>query len=237
MKPLAIIQFIADDAPAYFTETMRAQNVPYRIFCMHMGEAVPQKISAFGGLCLLGGTISANDDLDFMPAVYRLIADALAHDIPVIGHCLGGQMLARALGAVVKSSPQPEIGWCEITPAANAEARRWFGAEAAFHLYHWHYESFSLPGGATHIASTALCANQAFCLGKHIGMQFHCEVNREKIDGWLTPEAEAGVKELQDRPGVQQFASMREDTDRWLPQSQRIAANIYAEWLRGVDKS
>jgi GMP synthase-like glutamine amidotransferase len=234
MKPLAIIQFKADDAPAFFTDYMSAQNVPCKIFCMYKGDAVPENISAFSGLCVLGGSMSANDNLPYMAKLYALITDALRHDIPIIGHCLGGQMLAKALGAEVKNLPQPVIGWSAISPQQNAEALRWLGTDESFHFFHWHYESFSLPSGATHIASTPLCPNQTFSIGKHIGMQFHCEVTYEKIDGWLTPVAEIEVKALSDHPSVQQFYMMRQETEKWMSQSQKIGSNIYAEWLRGV---
>ncbi len=235
MNPIAIIQFKADDAPAFFSDYMSAQNVRCEIFCMHLGDPVPKTISAFSGLCVLGGSMSANDDLPYMPHIYALMADALRHDIPIIGHCLGGQMLAKALGAEIKSLPQPVIGWSEIMPQRNAEALRWFGNAASFRFFHWHYESFSLPAGATHIASTPLCPNQTFSIGKHIGMQFHCEVTDEKIDGWLSPVAEIEVKALSTLPSVQQFDMMRQETEKWMPQSQKIARNIYAEWLRGVN--
>jgi GMP synthase-like glutamine amidotransferase len=237
MKPLAIIQFKADDAPALFTDYMSAQNVSGEIFCMHLGDSVPKNISAFSGLCVLGGSMSANDNLTYMPHIYALIADALQNDIPIIGHCLGGQMLAKALGAEVKNLAQPIIGWSEIMPLRNAEALRWFGTAAPFHFFHWHYESFSLPSSATLIASTPLCPNQTFSIGKHIGMQFHCEVTNEKIDGWLSPVAELEVKALSNLPSVQQFDMMRQETEKWMAQSQRIAINIYAEWLRGVNRT
>ncbi len=234
MKPIAIIQFKADDAPAFFLDYLSVQNVPSEIFCVHLGDAAPENISAFSGLCILGGSMSANDHLPYMPAVYRLIKAALEKNIPIIGHCLGGQMLAKALGAEVKNLPQPVIGWSEIMPQRNAEALRWFGWAESFRFFHWHYESFSLPVGATHIASTPLCPNQTFSIGKHIGMQFHCEVTDEKIDGWLSPVAELEVKALSNLPSVQQFDMMRQETEKWMAQSQQIASNIYAEWLRGV---
>ena len=144
-------------------------------------------------------------------------------------------MLAKALGAEVKNLPQPVIGWSEIMPQGNTEAVRWFGRVESLRFFHWHYESFSLPVGASHIASTALCPNQTFSAGKHIGMQFHCEVTHEKIDGWLNPIAEIEVRALSELPSVQQFDMMRQETEKWMPQSQQIARNIYAEWLRGVD--
>jgi GMP synthase-like glutamine amidotransferase len=234
MKPIAIIQFKADDAPAFFTDYLSAHNVSFEIICMHLDDAVPESISAFSGLCVLGGSMSANDDLPYMPKLYALITDALRHDIPIVGHCLGGQMLAKALGAEVKNLPQPVIGWSEIMSQRNAEALRWFGSDTSLRFFHWHYESFSLPAGATHIASTPLCPNQTFSMGKHIGMQFHCEVTPEKIDGWLNPVAEIEVRALSALPSVQQFDMMRQETEKWIAQSQKVAGHIYAEWLRGV---
>ncbi|MGB8856709.1 MAG: type 1 glutamine amidotransferase [Burkholderiales bacterium] len=233
-KSIAIIQFKADDAPAFFTDYLSAQNVSYEVFCMHKDDAVPKSIDTFSGLCVLGGSMSANDPLPYMPQVYALIADALRHDIPIIGHCLGGQMLAKALGAEVKNLPQPVIGWSEIMPLRNAEALRWFGHDPSLRFFHWHYESFSLPAGATHLASTPLCPNQTFSMGKHIGMQFHCEVTHEKIDGWLNPVAEIEVRALSTLPTVQQFDMMRQETEKWMSHSQKVAGHIYTEWLRGV---
>lgn len=234
MKPLAIIQFKVDDAPAFFTDYMSAQKIPCKIFCMHTGDNVPENISAYSGLCVLGGSMSANDHLPYMPRLYALITDALRQDIPIIGHCLGGQMLAKALGGQVHMMPEPEIGWSTIMPHHNAEALRWFGTLEPFHLYHWHYERFDLPARATLIASTPHCPHQAFSMGKHIAMQFHCEVTAEKIDGWMTRVAEMEVEQLTSIATVQQFNLMGISNKKWIAQSNLIASNIYAEWLRGV---
>ncbi len=234
MKPIAIIQHKADDAPAYFTEHLAQKNIPWKIFHMHLGELPPDDISYYSGLCVLGGTPSANDPLPYMPRLYALLRDAIAQDIPVIGHCLGGQMLAIALGGTVQASPQPEIGWMHILPEQNDEALRWFGTLQPFHLFHWHVESFSIPAGATLLATTPGCPNQAYSYGKHIGMQFHCEVSRQKILDWLSAESEKILDDLKHVSSVQSAQTIRAETDQRIVRSQSLAAHIYDEWLRGL---
>jgi len=167
--------------------------------------------------------------------VLALIRDCIAADIPVIGHCLGGQLMSKALGGRVTRQAPKEIGWGDIEAAKNAEARRWLGPDlAAFTAFHWHGETFSLPAGATPLFSSAYCANQAFSLGKHLGMQCHVEMTAELIESWC----HSGVQEIVDSPGpaVQSPDEMQRDLDRRLKQLHRAADRLYERWVDALER-
>jgi GMP synthase-like glutamine amidotransferase len=104
----------------------------------------------------------------------ELIREADRQGIPVIGHCLGGQLMAKAFGGTVTPNPVKEIGWGRV--AATGAAADWLGDAAGFEAFHWHGETFSIPPGATRLLQSAHCANQAFLRGPHLGMQCHVEM-------------------------------------------------------------
>jgi GMP synthase-like glutamine amidotransferase len=232
MKPIAIIQHVADDGPSYFSEWLAGAGLPFRLFALHHGEALPETALDHAGLCLLGGPMSANDGLPYQAAQLALIREAVANDIPVLGHCLGGQLMSKALGGEIGPAEHVEIGWSALSVETDAD-RRWFGGRDEFELFQWHGESFSIPPGGRRIASGRFCANQAFEFGgKHLAMQFHCEVDDAKVRQWLM----AGHDELirSTSPAVQQAASVLENLSYMVDRSKRVADDIYAEWAKGL---
>ena len=102
MKTIAIIQHLANDDPAFFVTWLQAQGLPFTVFHMFDGAALPTHASEHSGWCILGGAMSANDPLPYFDDLLERIREAVAEDIPVIGHCLGGQLMARALGGRVQ---------------------------------------------------------------------------------------------------------------------------------------
>ena len=117
----------------------------------------------------------------------------------MIGHCLGGQLMARALGVRVVDSPAPEVGWQPLSVADSDAARDWFGPVRQTTVFQWHYEAFELPPGAQRLASSDACPNQAFAMGPHLGMQFHIEVDVAKSHAGRWKTARAGSRP---RPGI-----------------------------------
>ncbi|WP_240920848.1 glutamine amidotransferase-related protein [Rubrivivax sp. JA1026] len=117
MKPVLVLQHQSSDGPAFLATWLRARGVAFEVRNAEAGEAFPESTEAYAALALLGGEMSANDPLSALRAGERLILDAMQRSRPVIGHCLGGQLMARALGARVVESPAPEIGWLPIDVA------------------------------------------------------------------------------------------------------------------------
>jgi GMP synthase-like glutamine amidotransferase len=197
------------------------------------GASVPGNARDYSGLAFMGGPMSVNDDLPWIPSVLALIRDALAQDVPLLGHCLGGQLISKALGGVVSNNPVKEIGWGKVEVSDNATARLWFGDVTSFDSFHWHGETFSLPQGAVHLLSSAYCTNQAYAIGKHLALQCHVEMTEQMIRDWC----EAGKHELNAgarSPAVQSAEVMQAQMHENLPQLQRIATQLYRHWLHGL---
>lgn len=233
MKPVAIFRLSATEGPGYFAEFLDAQAIPWQLIGIDAGDAVPRDATAYSGLVFMGGPMSVNDDLPWIALVLDLIRQAVGRDIPVLGHCLGGQLMSKALGGVVVRNQYKEIGWGKVTVANNETARAWFGSLPEFDAFHWHGETFSLPLGAAQLLSSEHCANQAFALGKHLGLQCHVEMTGEMIKSWC----ETGAKEVADSassPAVQSAAEMQAQMAGKLPQLHAAANRLYERWIKGL---
>ena len=232
MFEIAVIQNFGSDGVGFFGEYAAQQGWPLRIFHAYAGDELPRHLKSFAGLCILGGPMSVNDDLPVLRQTEQLIREAVSDDVPVIGHCLGGQLISKAYGGSISRAPQPEIGWVELKSRAQTDGMEWFGAPQ-FQIFHWHNETFSLPSGAQHLATSAWCENQAFALGKlHLGMQFHCEITQQKIDDWLNETAcQQEMQRLAPlHGGVQSEAQLRATTLDYLNSSFATASHIYQRW-------
>ncbi|TXT22616.1 MAG: glutamine amidotransferase class-I [Gallionellaceae bacterium] len=233
MKPVAIFRHAASEGPGYFADSLDGRAIPWQLICIDAGDAVPQDVGAFSGLVFMGGPMSVNDDLPWIPQVLALIRAAAARDIPVLGHCLGGQLMAKALGGAVTRNPVKEIGWGDVQVAGNETARAWFGEIRSFEAFHWHGETFSLPQGAVHLLSSAHCANQAFALGKHLALQCHVEMTAAMIREWC--EVGAGeIAAASSSPAVQAAQTMQAQMADKLPQLHGVARQLYQRWVAGL---
>ena len=184
---LVIVQRPSSD-PGRVGEVLRALDYDLDIRCPNEGVKLPgspESMDAFDAVVIFGGPMSANDDatlpgvraqLDFLPT-------AMESGKPILGVCLGAQLIARTLGATVTPHPDGlvEVGYREIVP--TPEGSHHF--EGPMMVYHWHREGFDLPSGATCLATGEEFAHQAFRYGDNIyGVQFHPEVGRATIELW-----------------------------------------------------
>ena len=230
---VAIFRHIHTEGPGYFAEFLDEQGIPWQLIRIDADDAVPDDASQFSGLVFMGGSMSVNDELPWIPPVLGLIRDAVEQNIPVLGHCLGGQLISKALGGAVTRNPVKEIGWGKATVADNDDARAWFGDIQTFEAFHWHGETFSLPQGAVRLLSSAHCANQAYTLGKHLALQCHVEMTEPMIREWC----EVGVAELAasaNSPAVQSAAAIQAQIADKLPQLHAVARRLYQHWVAGM---
>lgn len=233
MKPVAVFRHASTEGPGYFATLLRRRNIPLELIKVDEGAAIPNDPEMFSGLVFMGGPMSVNDDLVWIAPILRLIRAAVEHDVPVLGHCLGGQLMAKALGASVSSTAVKEIGWGEVSVLDHPLARAWFDAAPhRFPAFHWHGETFSIPAGATRILESPYCSNQAYVLGKHLGMQCHVEMTHEMIETWCA----VGQDEIAaaHSPAVQTPQQMEQDMDQKLAVLNSVAAQLYTHWLRGL---
>ena len=232
MKPVLILQHLVDDGPAYLGDWLAGEGVPVDVRCTEAGDAFPATLGAVRALAVLGGAMSANDELPSLRQAERLILEAIDRGIPVIGHCLGGQLMARALGGRVGPSIAPEIGWLPIQRFAGPAADAWFGPDPLPRVFQWHYEAFTLPDGAEPLATSPACSIQAFSLGPHLAMQFHVEQDAAKLQRWTQVHEGEYPRAQRAHPAtVQEPAAMLADAGRLLAAQQRLAARLYRRWL------
>lgn len=233
MKSVAIFRHLPIEGPGHFATFLDRHSVPQHLVAVDQGGPIPQDPTAFSGLCFMGGPMSVNDPLPWINDSLDLIRRAVAAGIPVIGHCLGGQLMAKALGGEVTVNPVKEIGWGEVSVATTPEAPRWFGATTRFTAFHWHGETFSIPPGATRLLSSPHCANQAFALGPHLALQCHVEMTLSMIADW----ASHGAREIaRRRPQdvIQNGEEMLAAAPGKLPAMQAVADRLYSRWLSGL---
>lgn len=237
MKPVAIFRHSPTEGPGYFAIFLEQQGIPWTLIAIDEGESVPATVDGFSGLCFMGGPMSVNDALPWISPVCELIRQAVASDIPVLGHCLGGQLISKALGGAVTRNPAKEIGWSEAFSADNDIARHWLGrfAREKSTVFHWHGETFSLPSGAIRLLSTNYCTNQMFALGPHLGMQCHVEMTPEMITTWC----DDWVNEIiaaSDQPSVQPPATILAEISQRLPSMRQLSEQLYSVWIKGLSR-
>lgn len=236
MKPVVIFKNVVHEGPGYLGDFLTQQNIPWQIINTYEVDALPSSILGFSGMVLMGGPMSVNDDFPWITPLLDLIREAHDADIPLLGHCLGGQLISRALGGVVTQNSVKEIGWGEVTVSANDIAKHWFGEIESFNSFHWHGETFSLPQGATHLLASAHCQNQAYAIGKHLALQTHIEVSAEMVQNWC----EVGVNELVESaasPAVQQADDMQQNLPLHCFFLKKVARQVYGQWIKGLANS
>ena len=163
--------------------------------------ATPPALAEAAGLVFMGGPMSVTDDLPYLREEERLIQEAMARRVPVLGVCLGSQLIAHALGSRVYPNPVKEIGWFPVRFTRAPRADRLFAGLAEETVFHWHGETFDLPPDAELLASSDACRHQAFRIGTNAyGLQFHLEVTPEMIADWCDQDANCGdLRELGER--------------------------------------
>jgi GMP synthase-like glutamine amidotransferase len=234
MKPVAIFRHARSEGPGYFATYLDRKAIPWKLLALDEGRAVPKDVRRFSGVVFMGGPMSVNDDLPWIAPVLELVREAVRKDVPSLGHCLGGQLMSKALGGEVTKAKVKEIGWGEVEVADNAVAREWFGALAGFESFHWHGETFSIPPGGTRVLGSAHCANQAFVVGAHLGLQCHVEMNEAMIRAWCKSGADE-IAAAADSPGVQSEAKMEKNIAERIATLHRVADRVYDRWSAGLD--
>jgi len=192
------------------------------------------EVDGYDGIVLLGGPMNVDQEARFPHLTHeiRMVETAMKRGLPVLGICLGSQLIAKALGAWVGRNPSREIGWHEV---ALTEAGRKDPILTHFQekesLFHWHGDTFELPAGAVHLAASSTCQNQAFRYGERIyGFQFHLEVDQPMIDRWLVVPQHLG--ELAETQGKMSPERIREETPRRIERLKALSEKTFGEFCK-----
>jgi GMP synthase-like glutamine amidotransferase len=230
MNPVLIFRHVACEGPGYLAEFLARHSVPFELVPIDEGAPVPRALGRVSGLVFMGGPMSVNDDLPWIGDELALVRRAAEANLPVLGHCLGGQLISRAMGGSVDPNSRREIGWFPVERQDSAAASEWLGhLPSHFPVFHWHGETFSIPDGAKLILRSAACAHQAFVLDKILALQCHVEMTPEMVTEW----AQRYADELsQPAESVQSFHQITDRLTERTEALQRVADVLYSRWIR-----
>lgn len=194
-RRFVVIQHLAAEGPGLIATVARIHGCPLSVRRMDRGDTLPAA-GSLDGLIVLGGTMGVSDAaaVPHLAAERQLIAEACAREVPVLGICLGAQLLAAALGARVFRGPALEIGFADVTLTPQGKSDPILGPSGpAFAAFHWHGDTFDLPAGAALLARTAAYPHQAFRAGNALALQFHIELDKTLARDWASA-LPSGVK-------------------------------------------
>jgi GMP synthase (glutamine-hydrolysing) len=223
MKKVLAFRHVPFEGIGRIAPVLAARNIACDYADLYRPDATVPDIGAFDGLIFLGGPMSANDPLPFLGREVQLVTQALERGQPLLGICLGSQLIARALGAAVRRNQTKEIGWFPVRFTAAAAADPLFASLSGPEtIFHWHSDTWDLPPDAALLASSDACVNQAFrARGNVYGLQFHLEVTPEMIADWMIQNENCGdVCELTQRVDPQHNSLRLHD----------LSTTVYGHW-------
>mgnify|MGYP005811756491 CR=1 FL=1 len=234
MRRLLVFQHVPHEILGTLDPLLRDHG--FRIRYVNFGrhpEAMPD-IDRYHGLIVLGGPMNCDQVTRYrhLATEVDVIQRAVRDGKPVLGICLGSQLLARALGAHVTRNPSKEIGWYDVSPTDEGRRDPLFQHfNDAEKIFQWHGDTFAIPRGAVHLASSAACKHQAFRYGRNAyGLQFHLEVDEPMVKRWLhTP---LNAHELADLEGVIDPAAIERETPQHTPRSRQLGDAVFGEFIR-----
>ena len=213
-----VLQHVHFESPGYILEWANEQNIKVTYTRFFKGDELPD-IQEIDGLVIMGGPMSVYDEehISWLAEEKAFIRSCIYHKIPVLGICLGAQLIADVLGARVYPHSHQEIGWFPIQVTSTndrlSEAR----------VFHWHGDTYDLPQGAIHVASSEGCYQQAFTYKNHVlALQFHLEVGREEVNRMLAHDSD----DIGEGPYVQSISKIKEVEDSVIETNKRIMSEF-----------
>jgi GMP synthase-like glutamine amidotransferase len=227
MNIIRIFRHIDCEGPAYLQTLLQEKNILFELVRIDEFEDVNMSLANVAGLICMGGSMSVNDPLAWIDQEVALIQQAVQQNIPVLGVCLGSQLLAKALGSRIYPGPCMEIGWYPVNCIDNHSLTA--GLPEQIDVFHWHGETFDLPEEAHLLFSNERYQNQGFALGPHLGLQFHVEMEAELVREWIR----RNPADLERRcEHAHDAAAILTDLDTRIAGLQTQARILFENWLR-----
>lgn len=232
MKRVLALQHIWDDPPGYLGELLQEYSIACDVIAVEH-QPIPNP-TAYQAIISMGGPqhLYADEHLPYLAQERAILRQAIAQDIPILGICLGGQLLAQALGATIHRHHQAEVGFFQVplTPS-GCQDPLFVGLPGHQVAFQWHEDIFDLPAGAICLARNEIVPNQAFRYGKHsYGLQFHIELNTGIANTWLRlPEFAREIMQTLDDPAAP--ARLEEEWNHYAPVYQRHTRTLFTNFL------
>lgn len=231
MKQIHIYRHVDCEGPGYLADFLEKNNFAYEIIGVDQGDPVVSDLSQVNGLVFMGGDMSANDPFPWVEQELALIRKAKQIGIPMLGHCLGAQLISKALGGQVTQNPVTEIGWFSVTKSPGLNINWLESVPDQFVPFHWHGETFSLPVGSTNILSNEHCKNQAFLLDNVMAFQCHIEMTVEMVNEWVH---RFDYQLTNTSHSIQSFDDMLKKNSASIQAMQAVANIFYRQWGKWV---
>lgn len=230
MKVIRIFRHLACEGPGYLGDLLQQRGISSETVCIDEGQQVPGSLEGINGLVFLGGSMSVNDPHDWITDEIEHINKARALGLPMLGICLGGQLLSKAYGATVSRGENgQEIGWHPVERLDNASANEWLGdLPSRLDVFHWHGETFTVPRDAEVILRSNCYPNQAWVSGNTLALQCHPEMNADMVREWTSLYSEDLAQGGDcNMPAVRILESVEDRAASLRP----LATQLFNHWL------
>lgn len=219
-REVLIFQHVSNEGGGTILPFLERRGIPCRTLALHEGAALPDDLERVRAVCVMGGPMNVYEETahPFLAPETACIARLLRENVPVLGVCLGSQLIAKALGARVYRAEREEIGWMRVKLTDAAKTDPVFGGLGEqLEVLQWHGDTFDLPDGARLLAAGADVPHQAYRVGSAYALQFHVEVTRPMLENWFS--------------GRDDLPAILAGHDRYAAELQRITDRMYAAFF------
>jgi GMP synthase-like glutamine amidotransferase len=222
-KRVVILQHVPNENAGTILTFLNKKNMPYNTVYLYEKNYAFPNLNSVSSVVVMGGPMNVyeEDKYPFLREENKFIKEVVKNNIPYLGICLGAQLFAKSLGAKVYKGLQPEIGWDKVNLSNEAVTCNLFqglGQRKSLKVLQWHEDTFDLPQGSVHLASSRVVPNQAFCY-KNIfhGLQFHLEVNRAMLEDWFK--------------GTERLEDIVREHDSYRTELEKITSQLYGNFF------
>ncbi len=228
---ILIIKNCTAEGPGIITVVLDRNNQTYKIIDLEKKDTLPENVNKYKGYIILGGTMNVyeQEKYPFLKAEELMIKKIIESDLPLLGICLGAQMLTKSVGDTVDLDSCKEVGWTEIElTETGANDKIFSGIERSFNVFQWHSDTFHIPKNGTRLATGSKCKNQAFKIKTNIyAFQFHIEVTADIVKNWLGSYTTEKNDKLAINPD-----EVFSDTEKYIDKSVETGIKIIENFIK-----